>query len=94
MSVSQAPKIVTAADVPGSTSQEPTESAGRRIVRDVEFKGDPRRVIGHPSNPNTEAMQAYAEHLDAGKVAASQTVEVTQVDNSNLINEVPVFDKE
>lgn len=31
------------------------------IVHDVEFKGDPRRVIGHPSNPDNDVTAAYSE---------------------------------
>lgn len=42
-----------------SASSEPT----RGIVPIEDFKGDPRRVPGHPSNSNNDAIQAYRRSL-------------------------------
>ncbi|MEK7603427.1 MAG: hypothetical protein AAB459_04275 [Patescibacteria group bacterium] len=41
-------------------------SGEERFVRGTGFMGDPRRVIGHSSNPNNEAMQALADELNRG----------------------------
>lgn len=32
-------------------------------LKEGEFHGDPRRVPGHPSNPATQALEAYSKEL-------------------------------
>ena len=82
--------------VPGVTRVEPAiETPVHRqaiTIPEGEFRGDPRRVIGHPSNPNGEMMQALAEQnsmnrdsvaLEVGKHAVGPTV-ITEVPKNNL----------
>lgn len=62
---SKKPEIIDT--VPGVTrSQGGLEATDLTQVTHVEtegFMGDPRRVIGHPSNPTSEMSQAYTENL-------------------------------
>ncbi len=44
--------------------QSKTEFRRTISIPDGEFKGDPRRVPGHPSNQNNEAIAAYVEQLN------------------------------
>lgn len=50
--------------VPGFENQpvDPGEQMGQPTAVEG-FRGDPRRVIGHPGNPTNEAVAAYAQQL-------------------------------
>lgn len=49
--------------VPGMAPIEAVgEQAGQAVAVDG-FRGDPRRVIGHPTNVTNEAAQGYANQL-------------------------------
>src|SRR5687767_14007862 len=50
---------------------EPAQAG--RVVPIKDFKGDPRRVIGHPSNPTTPMTEAFARNpeFDPGSPPAS-----------------------
>lgn len=52
-------------NVPGMA---PVEVVGEQAGQPVSvegFRGDPRRVIGHPANATNEAAQGYADQLRA-----------------------------
>lgn len=76
----EVPKPEIIDQLPGVTRTEvvqPDEATQDRIVRGVDFKGDPSHVIGHPGNPTTEMTQAYAaEHLAGAEVAPTAASEV------------------
>jgi CRISPR/Cas system-associated protein Cas7 (RAMP superfamily) len=52
----------SALDNVGATSIDQTPVRG--VVTLKNFKVDPRRVPGHPSNPASQMAQAYSEHLN------------------------------
>jgi len=61
--------------VPGFEREESTDDssqsseAATRIVSGVAFKGDPRRVIGHPSNETNDFRDAFAREQQAREEA-------------------------
>lgn len=71
--------LITSADIPGFKSREvitnsapePVEGMGTAAVRENvvlepgQFKGDPRRVIGHPSNKVSPMVDAWAASQQA-----------------------------
>lgn len=66
--------------------QEGVVYSGQVIsIPESEFKGDPRRVPGHPLNPATDIN--FAEALP------KQTTTEAPTPNSDLITEVPKFDQ-
>lgn len=54
--------------VPGVERNDTSPTADETPVSNreegVKFKGDPRRVIGHPANPTNEMSRVYSEHLN------------------------------
>lgn len=61
--MSEKPKIIES--VPGMEPLEVEDNQVRqgRVIRDIDFRGDPTKVLGHPNNPNTEMHNAYVEHI-------------------------------
>ena len=64
--------------VPGITGNEELEKPSTVPDRTVpvpitDFGGDPRGVIGHPSNPYSGVAQAYGEHLRKQEEEKRQT---------------------
>jgi hypothetical protein len=61
------PEPLIAANAPGLPVPETPEGIVPGQVVPVEtFQGDPRRVAGHPDNPDTVALQAYADQHSSG----------------------------
>jgi len=76
--------------VPWETSepkvQEQPAQVGQVIsIPEDEFKGDPRRVLGHPSNPTSG--------INFAEVLPKPTTTESPTPNSGLITEVPNFDQ-
>lgn len=62
-------------------------SVDRKMPIAIEdFKGDPRRVIGHPSNPNAAAIQAYAEHSQSGEQTTQTETSIGRVGLSTEVS--------
>jgi len=49
--------------VPGFSSEPPAPGLQPGEAVPVDFRGDPSRVPGHPSNPTNQAAEAYAAQL-------------------------------
>ncbi|MBA2278996.1 hypothetical protein H0V99_00955 [Candidatus Saccharibacteria bacterium] len=70
----QGKEQVLITSVPGMeqiVSVEPVETEaplGSRqnpvVVKGANFRGDPRKVPGHPSNPTSDMSEAFGEYLD------------------------------
>lgn len=56
--------IDSAPGMPAVKAEVAGEQAGQPVPVEG-FRGDPRRVIGHPSNVTNEAAQGYADQLRA-----------------------------
>lgn len=81
--------------VPGIERSEPAANAtqeGKVIpYAEGQFRGDPRRVIGHPLNPFNEALQAYSDKLkeQEKESALREAAGSTAVRASGIITEIP-----
>jgi hypothetical protein len=98
----QKPQIITRADIPGMTPEleaaidarrpAPTPTGPRPMS---EFKGNPQRMIGHPSNPATHAAEMTAAMLDQAKAqrmareAEVAAAAVAAAADPNIISEIP-----
>lgn len=62
-------KMISVGDIPGvlpeisSVAHAPVEHGKVISIAPEDFRGDPSRVIGHPSNTSSEVAQAYSESL-------------------------------
>lgn len=83
------PELITSTPWSSGEGSE-ANSTDQQAPVPVEFLGDPRRVIGHPSNPTTGAAEAYSTHLQRVE-NARQAVEdsLASAVDDKIITEVP-----
>lgn len=75
---------------PNTSTEQSVSDAPNRVVPIEDFRGDPSRVLGHPSNPASGEMASLVQQVASEHAGVAQPFEVQSTpDNPDLITGVP-----